>query len=272
MAKTTVLIVEDEAIVAMDLRTGRIVWTNQLLKGDNFNMACARPNACPTGQSCDLSGVNNCPRSPGPDVDFGAGTLLRTLKNGRRVLVASQKSGVVYGLDADRDGKLLWQTRVGVGSALGGVEWGSAASQTTVFAPNSDALVPRDQAQPSLTALDLATGAVRWRVPAPINRCSWTTQGCLNSLQQAASAIPGAVFSGSHDGWFRAYDADDGRLIWEIDTAQNYGTVNGVAASGGSLDMGGAVFADGMLFVNSGYGRLVGRPGNVLLAFSVDGK
>jgi polyvinyl alcohol dehydrogenase (cytochrome) len=105
-----------------------------------------------------------------------------------------------------------------------------------------------------------------------VDRCSWTTQGCLNSLQQAASAIPGAVFSGSHDGWLRAYDADDGHLIWEIDTVRDYETVNGVAARGGSLDMGGPVFAGGMMFVNSGYGRLVGRPGNVLLAFSIDGK
>lgn len=271
-SETEIEVPRSDAIVAMDLRTGRIVWTNQTTKGDNFNMACARPNACPAGQTCDLSGVNNCPKSPGPDVDFGAGTLLRTLPNGRRVLVASQKSGVVYGLDPDRNGKLLWQTRVGVGSPLGGIEWGSAASPTTVFAPNSDALVPPEQARPGLTALDLATGAQRWHVPAPVGRCNWTAQGCQNALQQATSAIPGAVFSGSHDAWFRAFDADDGRLIWEIDTARAYETVNGVPATGGSLDMGGAVFADGMVFVNSGYGRLVGRPGNVLLALSVDGK
>jgi polyvinyl alcohol dehydrogenase (cytochrome) len=271
-SETEIEVPRSDAIVAMDLRTGRIVWSNQLLKGDNFNMACARPNACPAGQTCDLSGVNNCPKSPGPDLDFGAGTLLRTLKNGRRMLVASQKSGVVFGLDPDHDGKLIWQTRVGVGSALGGVEWGSAASPTTVFAPNSDALVPPEQARPGLAALDLATGAQRWHVPSPVGRCNWTAQGCQNGMQQAASAIPGLVFSGSHDGWFRAFYADNGLLVWEIDTAQNYTTVNGVAATGGSLDMGGAAFADGMMFVNSGYGRLVGRPGNVLLAFSVDGK
>lgn len=271
-SETEIEVPRSDAIVAMDLRTGRIVWSNQLLKGDNFNMACARPNACPAGQSCDLSGVNNCPRSPGPDLDFGAGTLLRTLPNGRRVLVASQKSGMVYGLDPDHDGRLLWQARVGVGSALGGVEWGSAASPTTVFAPNSDALVPRDQAKPGLTALDLTTGAQRWHVAAPEARCNWAATGCLNSFQQAASAIPGVVFSGSHDGWLRAYDAGDGHLLWEIDTVRDYATVNGVAARGGSLDMGGPVFVDGMMFVNSGYGRLVGRPGNVLLAFSIDGQ
>ncbi len=271
-SETEIEVPGSDAIFAMDLRTGAIAWSRQMLAGDNFNMACARPNACAPGQPCDLSGVNNCPKSPGPDVDFGAGTLLRTLKNGRRVLVASQKSGVVYGLDPDRGGELLWQARVGVGSPLGGIEWGSAASPTTVFAPNSDALVPREQAQPGLTALDLATGRERWHVAAPQARCNWSASDCLNSFQQAASAMPGLVFAGSHDGWLRAYDERDGRLVWEVDTAQSYATVNGVPAMGGSLDMGGATLADGMLFLNSGYGRLVGRPGNVLLAFSVDGQ
>ncbi len=271
-SETEIEVPRSDAIVAMDLRSGAIVWSRQMLAGDNFNMACARPSACPPGQACDLSGVNNCPKSPGPDVDFGAGTLLRTLPNGRRVLVASQKSGMVFGLDPDRDGTLLWETRVGVGSPLGGIEWGSAASPTTVFAPNSDALVPREQAKPGLAALDLATGVPRWRVDAPVARCNWSATNCLNSFQQAASAMPGLVFSGSHDGWLRAYDERDGRLVWEIDTAQSYSTVNGVPATGGSLDMGGAVLADGMLFLNSGYGRLVGRSGNALLAFSVEGQ
>lgn len=271
-SETDVEVSGSDAIFAMDLRSGAIVWSRQMLAGDNFNMACARPNACAPGQACDLAGVNNCPKNPGPDVDFGAGTLLRTLKNGKRVLVASQKSGIVYGLDPDNGGKLLWQARVGVGSPLGGVEWGSAASPTTVFAPNSDALVPPAQAKPGLTALDLATGRERWHVAAPEARCNWSATNCLNSFQQAASAMPGLVFSGSHDGWFRAYDERDGRLIWEIDTVQPYTTVNGVPATGGSLDMGGAALVDGMLFLNSGYGRLVGRPGNVLLAYSIDGQ
>jgi polyvinyl alcohol dehydrogenase (cytochrome) len=47
--------------------------------------------------------------------------------------------------------------------------------------------------------------------------------------------------------------------------------VNGVAGAGGSLDNGGATVAGGMVYVNSGYGRITGQPGNVLLAFGVDG-
>jgi polyvinyl alcohol dehydrogenase (cytochrome) len=85
--------------------------------------------------------------------------------------------------------------------------------------------------------------------------------------------IPGVVFSGTTDGWLRAYSIKDGAVIWEIDTAEKaYATVNGVQARGGTLDGGGPTIANGVLYVNSGYGRLFGQPGNLLLAFSVDGR
>jgi len=80
------------------------------------------------------------------------------------------------------------------------------------------------------------------------------------------------VFSGGLDGHLRAYAASDGKIIWDVDTGQTYSTVNGVVAHGGSLDGPGAVIVDGMLYVNSGYANFGTAPGNVLLAFSVDGK
>ncbi|PYS28848.1 MAG: hypothetical protein DMG11_11205 [Acidobacteria bacterium] len=86
------------------------------------------------------------------------------------------------------------------------------------------------------------------------------------------SAIPGVAFSGSEDGHFRAYSTTNGAVIWDFDTVRPYETVNGVPARGGSLDGPGAAIAGGMLFVNSGYAGSGGMPGNVLLAFSVDGK
>jgi polyvinyl alcohol dehydrogenase (cytochrome) len=70
----------------------------------------------------------------------------------------------------------------------------------------------------------------------------------------------------------RAYASADGRVIWDFDTAQPFATVNGVAGVGGSLDNGGATIAGGMVYVNSGYGRIVGQPGNLLLAFGLEGR
>jgi len=76
------------------------------------------------------------------------------------------------------------------------------------------------------------------------------------------------VFSGSVDGHLRAFGAEDGKLIWDFDTARDYKSVNGIPAKGGSLDGAGPVIAGGMLFLNSGYARNGGMAGNVLLAFA----
>ncbi|HEV7715039.1 MAG TPA: hypothetical protein VGO53_05570, partial [Steroidobacteraceae bacterium] len=64
----------------------------------------------------------------------------------------------------------------------------------------------------------------------------------------------------------------NGRIVWDVDTALTFETVNGIAAAGGSLDHGGPTVAGGMLYVNSGYGRINGQPGNVLLAYAVESK
>ena len=79
------------------------------------------------------------------------------------------------------------------------------------------------------------------------------------------------VFSGSIDGHLRAFSTANGAIIWDFDTVGPKKTVNEVPARGGSLNGPGPAIAGGMLFVESGYAAN-GIPGNVLLAFSVDGK
>jgi polyvinyl alcohol dehydrogenase (cytochrome) len=75
------------------------------------------------------------------------------------------------------------------------------------------------------------------------------------------------VFSGSVDGHMRAFGAEDGRVLWDFDTVRSYDAVNGIKGQGGSIDGPGAVVVNGMVYVNSGYARQGGMPGNVLLAF-----
>ena len=118
-------------------------------------------------------------------------------------------------------------------------------------------------------ALSLENGERIWHTPPP--GCG-IRKKCSPAQSAAVSAIPGAVFSGSVDGHLRAYSTKDGALLWDFDSVNSYKTVNGVEASGGSLDGGGPAIAGGMLFVNSGYPVFGGMPGNVLLAFAVDGK
>lgn len=249
-----------DAIIAFDMETGEIKWINQVTAKDNFLVDCWPK---PTG---------NCPTQPGPDVDFGASPILRTLPNGTQVILAGQKSGVVYALDPDNQGKILWQVKVGEGGALGGVEWGHAADDRNVYIAISD-VVPIGKRTPGLAALKIATGEKLWHVPTPTPVCAWGTEKCEAALSAALTVIPGVVFAGAIDGHLRAYSTRNGSIIWDFDTAAKpYTTVNGTKARGGSLDVGGPTIAGGMLYVNSGYGVFFGQPGNVLLAFAVAGE
>jgi polyvinyl alcohol dehydrogenase (cytochrome) len=121
-----------------------------------------------------------------------------------------------------------------------------------------------------LHAIDLKSGTIAWSAkPAT---CIATQAICSPAQSAAVTAIPGAVFSGALDGHIRAYSAKDGSVIWDFNTAREFPTVNGKPARGGSIDATGAAVAGGLVFVNSGYNQFGGMPGNVLLAFSVDGK
>jgi len=256
-----------DAFVAMDLNSGKILWSRQMTPKDAYTSACRLPDK------------TNCAESNGPDFDFGSSPILVALPNGKRALVAGQKSGVVYAVDPDNQGELLWQTRVGKGGTAGGVQWGSAVDQNNVYVAVSDVgrimltYSTATDADPKqgggMFALRLDNGERVWYTPpAPCGN----RPRCSPAQSAAVTAIPGVAFSGSVDGHLRAYSAVDGKIVWDFDTARPFETVNSVPGHGGSLDGPGPAIAGGMLFVNSGYPTAGGMSGNVLLAFSVDGK
>ncbi|HUK02497.1 MAG TPA: PQQ-binding-like beta-propeller repeat protein [Steroidobacteraceae bacterium] len=262
-----------DALIALDLASGAVKWVQQVAHEDNYVVGCVTPpdQTCPYGPSCAKAGEANCPARMGPDHDFGGAPILRTLPDGRELILAATKAGAVYAFDPDHAGRILWQAQSGQGSDVGGSEWGPAADEGQLYVAVSD-VHPRPGHSPGgLTAYDLASGAVRWHTDPPPAQCSWGSERCSSAQSQALSVIPGVVFSGSQDGHLRAYASADGRIIWDVDTAQAFTTVNGVSASGGSLDHAGPVIAQGRLFVNSGYGKITGHTGNVLIAFSIDG-
>ena len=253
-----------DSILALDLATGKIAWSRQLTEGDVFNGNCLQPKP------------STCPGTIGPDSDFGSSPILRTLASGKRVLIAGQKSGVVHALDPDDKGKILWQTRVGKGGMLGGIQWGPAADRDAVYVALSDVglipapegVIPDPKQGGGLFAIQLATGEKFWSVLPPESGCK--TPRCSPAQSAAVTVIPGVVFSGSLDGHLRAYDAKDGKILWDYDTARDFETVNGVPAKGGALDGPGPAIAGGFVVVNSGYGFFNGISGNVLLAFGVE--
>lgn len=256
-----------DAILALELKTGKIAWTRQTLAGDVYTADCRDKGP-------------NCPPEPGPDFDYGAPAMMVTPD----LLVAGQKSGMVYALDLNAEGKILWQRRVAKGGVVGGVQWGMAADANHVYAPTSDLVRLRRAAAMGgvghtfeldpkqgggLSALRITDGSIAWHTPA-IPCATADRPGCSPAQSAAATAIPGVVFSPSMDGHLRAYSTESGEVIWDVDTARPYETVNGVKANGGSIDGSGPVIVGGMMFVNSGYARFGGMRGNVLLAFGVE--
>jgi polyvinyl alcohol dehydrogenase (cytochrome) len=250
-----------DAIVAFDLATGKRLWVQQKTPNDVFNFGCIDPRHF------------NCPAQIGPDVDFGSSPILVDLGNGHRVLLAGQKTGVMYGLDPDNGGKELWRARVGQGSGLGGIEWGSATDGKNVYAANSDisTLTSAGATPPQpggLAAIDIRTGKLLWKTMPPKTPCEGKP-GCSGGQLAAVTAVPGIVFSGAMDGHLRAYSANAGKILWDFDTEPDFPTVNGVPAHGGSMSGSGPVVSGNMLFVASGFTVTAGMAGNIVLAFEL---
>jgi polyvinyl alcohol dehydrogenase (cytochrome) len=251
-----------DAILAMNLDTGAVAWTRQLTAGDKFNIACVAVEQ------------SNCPKPAGPDLDIGASPIIV----GNRLLVGA-KSAVVTALDLDNQGAILWQTRIGRGGPLGGIQWGIATDGRNVYAALSDvgfregtgifgagkAFEADPKVGGGLFALDIVTGKKVWSAAPP--DCGDRPR-CSPAQSAAITATPNAVYSGSVDGRIRAYSPKDGRVLWEYDTVRDFPSVNGAAKSrGGSMDGPGPIVVNGMLYVPSGYGNWGGNPGNVLLTF-----
>ena len=253
------LTASNNAIIAMDLDSGAVRWINQRTANDISIAGCRNPSARRP----------NCPEEPvGPDLDFGSSPMLVNLSNGRDVIVAAQKSGMVWGLDPDNKGTLIWQYRAGKGGHLGGTEWGAAADGDQVYVPIVDEADAEGHIPGGLHGIRAATGERIWFVPPRMPICG-NARGCTTAQSAAITTIPGVVFSGSFDGAIRAFSTRDGSLLWEFDTNRMFETVNGVTATGAAIGGGGPVIVDGMLYANSGYSYAGGRPGNVLLAFEV---
>ncbi|MBM4384457.1 MAG: PQQ-binding-like beta-propeller repeat protein [Deltaproteobacteria bacterium] len=244
-----------DAVIALSLATGKLLWTWQAQTGDAWNVGCMIPN-------------DSCPVEKGPDFDLAAGTTLF----GNRILLGL-KTGEALALSRDGKGRVEWRQRVGRGGIQGGVHWGTARESGVLFVPINDQADARDgkvydaPPRPGLYAIDAKSGALLWESPAP-DVCGGK-EFCDPGISAAVTAIPGVVFAGHLDGRVRAYDAKNGAVLWTYDTTKPVTTVSGEPSLGGSIGGPGPVVADGMLFVNSGYGLYYHMPGGTLFAFRV---
>lgn len=268
-----------DSVIALDIESGEEVWVFQALAGDIWNVAC------------HLDGAN-CPAESGPDFDFGGAITLTQDANGNDVIIAGQKSGHVYALDPDRSGAVIWEQRLSMGTSNGGIHWGVAASDDTVWVTIADP--PRQREgyvpKPGIHALRLADGESIWSHPVgrgctfdPLNAprvglvamqdAEPANQWPHCSFYYGHSAAPlhanGVIYAGALDGKLRMLNARTGESLRIIDTKHEYSADNGIAGHGGAIDLSGVVVDGSRLFVYSGYGMFGQMPGNVLLAYEL---
>lgn len=250
-----------DAVLAIDMATGERAWQRQSTAGDAWNVACM------------MEDNPNCPEENGPDFDHGSSILLVQADAGREVLAAGHKDGTVFILDPNNQGALLWTQRVGRGSIQGGVHFGMAAADGAVYVPindmndtrNGDFLDPA-LARPGVATVDIDEQAVVWQ-QVQEDTCGAERPFCDPGGSAPLSVSDGVVYAGHLDGYLRAYDAQNGDVLWSYDTTQPHQGTNGLTGQGGGMSGAGPTIAEGHLIVNSGYGLYFHEPGNLLLVF-----
>ena len=251
-----------DAIMAFGLDDGAIRWTTQTMTDDAWNGACVT-----------LFRRANCPENSGPDADYGAPPIL-VQSAGKNLLLAGQKSGFVFALDPDNQGKIVWAKQVGRGGTMGGIHWGMATDGKTLFVPINDRglydLHKDFPKSPGMHALNVADGKILWSTIEE-DRCpGFTLRGCGPGISAAITLTPEVVYGGALDGIMKAYATADGRELWAYDTKRDFEAVNGGKAFGGAIDSDGPIIVENQLFISSGYAKFGEKEGNVLLAFSVE--
>jgi polyvinyl alcohol dehydrogenase (cytochrome) len=255
-----------DSVLALDLRTGAVRWAHRLEGYDAWTVACL---SLPPG-------VTWCPSPSGPDYDVGGAgpNFFSATVRGqvRQIVGVGQKSGIYWALDAG-NGDVLWQTLVGPGSALGGIEWGTATDGQRVYVPLANANQIPYALQPccasadggSWAALDPASGRILWQtaVPGTCAGMPGTTGSCM--ALGPATVANGVVYVGSMDPHrgdptMFALDASTGSILWSF-------------AAGSSVNAAPAV-AGGSLYWGSGYSHLgprIGTGNDKLYAFTLPG-
>lgn len=257
------------ALIAIDLATGKEAWSFQATANDIYLSGC---NRAPIGRNC-------VPRTETVyrDVDFGASAVLARRPAGGDLLLGGQKSGAVWAMDPDR-GTVVWRTDLGTGGPGGGVHWGMAADERRVYAPITlpgDPIPGQDvpaHIKHGLYALNLDSGAIDWAFhvgpTCPPEQKAFTPYCQLYfGLSGAPTIVGDTVITGGVDGRLYVVDRASGRLLWHFDTARKFDALNGVEGNGAAIDNASIVAVNGLLIVNSGYGQFGMGAGNVMLAF-----
>jgi polyvinyl alcohol dehydrogenase (cytochrome) len=257
-----------DAVIALDMDTGKTKWVFQTTANDAWNASCLLGPGWGKETRCD--------RPEGNDFDVGAPPLLTAIPGGPEAVIAGAKSGAVYAIDRST-GKLIWSKRLGAGGNLGGIHWGMASDGTKLYVGVSDLNVdkhlvyqrPRPptkqvlskNAKPGVYALNLSDGSVEWEIH-PTHE--FEGKDIPSIFSAALSVTNDVVFAGALNGMLYGLNAKDGTILWSFDTLslQDETDAQGYKVRGGTIDGAGPIVAGDDLLVNSGYNTFGGTEHN----------
>jgi polyvinyl alcohol dehydrogenase (cytochrome) len=266
-----------DAIVALDLTTGKVKWAGRGWPYDVWSVACglgvpgftlpgpfvATPGIA--GNCPDTSGATEYSLNPkvvGPDYDFAQGPMLfsDTATSGDLALVgAGEKSGAFWTYRA-KDGAKVWSTQVSPGGVTGGMQWGSATDGTTLYVSASNAGTSLNGGGAGAAPWKLANGQTVYSggwaaVDAATGKIKWTTPDPYGSRAEGPVTLAnGVVFGCNMQGTMFALNAKSGAQLWHYPLT----TRNACTA--------GAAIVNGTVFWGSGDGRA--NPGAAKLFFA----
>jgi polyvinyl alcohol dehydrogenase (cytochrome) len=259
------------SIVAFDLKTGLPVWSYRVLGHAAWQRACG--SQPPAVTWCAPESDN--PLHGGDKWDLGgSGPSVFKIGHGRdkrTVVGVGEKSGVYIVLDA-KTGEFVWNTLVGPGGDMGGMEWGTAYDGKRIYVSitnqhhipyrltQNGMLTTETATGGSWAALDPETGKIIWQTADPQTEIVANQTVGVWDLAPV-SAANGVVYAASmakHGNEFYALDAATGQILWAW-------------PAGSSVNSGPAI-VNGSVYWGSGYSRsgpVEGSGNNQLFAFTI---
>lgn len=259
------------SIVAFDLKSGVPVWSYRVVGDGAWQKACgSQPPAvtwCAPESDNPLNGGDKWDLGgSGPNVfEIGHGGDKRT------VVGVGEKSGVYLVLDA-KTGQFVWNTLVGPGGDMGGMEWGTAYDGDRIYVSitnqhhlpylltENGKLTRTTATGGSWAALDPETGKIIWQTADPQTEVVGASTVGVWDLAPV-SAANGVVYAASmakQGNEFYALDGATGRILWAW-------------PAGSSVNSGPAI-VNGSVYWGSGYSRagsVEGSGNNQLFAFTI---
>jgi len=216
------------SVIALDLDTGELKWAKRSDDFDAYVVGCL-----------DTPPVKNCPPRPGPDLDFPQAPMYLSLDSGLQVVVAGQKSGLLWAFHPD-NGTILWSTFIGPGGLEGGLMWGSASDEERIYVQsanygNINHTIPMGLKNLTINygswaAVDPTTGMILWQTPSPMEG------RCAGPMTVGNGVVYASIEEGFDlRGYFYALNGSTGEPLWSFNVTNNPFSVSGPAVVDGVL-------------------------------------